>query len=566
MKAIRWWMALSALLLLALGGTAEARKVALVIGNAAYANTTALTNPINDAKLVAGAARQAGFEVTETENVSIANFRNVLRDFRQTADGADVAMIYYAGHGMEGQGSNWLVPVDAKLESEFDLPYEAINLDRLFEAATGARVRMIVLDACRNNPFGTQWKRGVRAVPSGLAGMEIDDVLVIYAAAPGQVATDGTLGNSPFARSLAKRLPEAGLPVQLLGGVVRDDVLAATGGKQRPFVSASITGTPVYLVDRPQVAAAESGSGDRSRIEALMWQGASSSDSLSGYQSYLKEFPQGIFARMAQDRIALLQARPGVPTGVVRAPVAAPDPAPGARPGKPALVSVTPPPRPAAGPNSALVTPASPKPPISGNSGAGAIAGVAAAPVAASPQIVSVKTGTPPLTDLVPLPTIPATPLLPKQGYPDCFKSDEGIADLNSKVAAVNQCTVAIDQYYSTILTGYRRTMIEHQDRLTRLYNDQVAKSANFTQASQDRFYQAVMKEHADSNPDGGNFAEYRAAEARYNRDRAALQAKYCRYAGCAGSPPQAQTSPPPATTPPGKRPGRIRPGASIGF
>jgi len=117
------------------------------------------------------------------------------------------------------------------------------------ETLSGAQTRIAIIDACRNNPYGRKWRSGSRAVSRGLAGLEIDDVLVIYAAAPGQTASDGNgQANSPFATPLAARLPQADVPIQLLGGMIRDDVLAATKGEQRPFVSASITGTPIYLV------------------------------------------------------------------------------------------------------------------------------------------------------------------------------------------------------------------------------------------------------------------------------------------------------------------------------
>lgn len=233
--------------------SAEARKVALVIANSDYENTSSLPNPVSDADLVASAAKKAGFDqVTRIDNADMDAFVAALRSFASAADGADVAMVYYAGHGLEGKGRNWLLPVDVKLDSERDLPYEAIELGLVMEALAGAQVRMVVLDACRNNPFANRWKSSTRAVTRGLIPVEADDVIVIYAAAPGRVAYDGAGGNSPFARSLAKRLPQADLPLQLLGGAVRDDVLAETGGEQRPFVSASVTGTPIYLVPRSQ--------------------------------------------------------------------------------------------------------------------------------------------------------------------------------------------------------------------------------------------------------------------------------------------------------------------------
>ena len=307
----RFWLTLLSLLFLLAPTAAEARKVALEIANAAYAHATPLANPVNDGKLVADAAKRAGFDdVTVADNLTNKAFQDAMRDFRAKADGAEVAMVYFAGHGIEAQGKNWLVPVDAELKSDLDLPYEAINLDRLMEAVSGAQIRLIVLDSCRNNPFGKNWRSGTRAIARGLAGVEADDVLVIFAAAPGQTASDGTGGNSPFAEALARRLPQPDLPVQLLGGAIRDDVLAATGGNQRPFVSASITGTPVYLVPRtvatlvaPPPAAPAT---DRAVSEELLWKGALAESSVRAFSAYLSEFPGGRHAADASDAIARL--------------------------------------------------------------------------------------------------------------------------------------------------------------------------------------------------------------------------------------------------------------------
>lgn len=309
----RFWLSLLALLMLWAPTAADARKVALIIGNADYANTARLSNPANDIKIIAASAREAGFDdVTVATDLAVNEFQKTMRDFRAKSDGADVAMVYYAGHGIEAQGKNWLIPTDAQLKSDLDLPYEAINLDRLMEAVSGAQVRMVVLDSCRNNPFGRSWRSGTRAVANGLAGVEADDVLVIFAAAPGQTAADGAGVNSPFALSLAKRLPQPDLPVQLLGGAIRDDVLRATGGSQRPFVSASITGTPVYLVARaaPPAPAAS----DRGALEDLLWKGATAENSVRAYSAYLAEFPSGRFAAQAGDRIGALLKNPAVAT------------------------------------------------------------------------------------------------------------------------------------------------------------------------------------------------------------------------------------------------------------
>jgi hypothetical protein len=312
-----WLFAITALFLLT-PTAAEARKVALVIGNSDYANTSRLANPVNDIKIIAASARAAGFDdVTIAADLSVNDFQKAMRDFRAKADGAEVAMVYYAGHGIEAQGKNWLIPTDAQLKSDLDLPYEAINLDRLMESVSGAQIRMVVLDSCRNNPFGRSWRSGTRAVVNGLAGVEADDVLVIFAAAPGQTAADGTAGNSPFATSLAKRLPQPDVPVQLLGGLIRDDVLAATGGAQRPFVSASITGTPVYLVPRAAQTTIPAASGDRSGLEELLWKGALAENNVRGFSAYLAEFPAGKYAGQAGDNISRLLKGPSA----VAAPV-----------------------------------------------------------------------------------------------------------------------------------------------------------------------------------------------------------------------------------------------------
>ena len=295
---------------------AQARKrVALLIGNAGYASATTLGNPHNDVRLVAESAKQAGFQtVTIRHDLGMAQFQQALREFRALADGAEVAMVYYAGHGMEGNGRNWLIPTDAGLASDRDLPYEAINLDQVMEAIEGATLRMVVLDACRNNPFGRGWRGGTRALSRGLGGVEADDVLVIYAAAPGQVAADGEAGNSPFAKALAVRLAEPGLPVQMLGGAVRDDVLAATGGSQRPFVSASITGKAYYLV-QAGTGGATAGMApapvpvlDAQALDLATWQGAIAANSAAAFEDYLRGHPQGRFRVQAEQNLARLSA------------------------------------------------------------------------------------------------------------------------------------------------------------------------------------------------------------------------------------------------------------------
>ena len=129
-----------------------------------------------------------------------------------------LAFVYFAGHGMEVGGVNWLIPTDAELAGDRDLEYEAIKTDLVLQALAGANLRVLVIDACRDNPFGRGWRSATRNTGAGLAKIEADDVLVLFAAAPGRTASDGSEGNSPFAKALARRLPEPGVPIQLLGG------------------------------------------------------------------------------------------------------------------------------------------------------------------------------------------------------------------------------------------------------------------------------------------------------------------------------------------------------------
>jgi len=524
---------------------AQVRKVALIIGNSQYQNTSALPNPRNDARLVAEAARQAGFDVTLADDLTNEKFQRTLREFRLGANGADIAMIYYAGHAIEGQGRNWLIPVDAKLQTEFDLPYETINLDRLLESVSGARTRMLILDSCRNNPFGNNWRSSVRATPAGLAGVnDIDDVLIIYAAAPGQVALDGNTGNSPFAKSLAKRLVQPGLPLQLLGGAIRDDVLAATGGKQRPFVSASMTGEPVYLVAKAGGTGitGTSSAADRTALEALAWQGASTSNSLTGYQTFLEQFPNGLFARMARDNVARIQARTSGGVSVAaRTPVTNEPPQDRPIAGPPANLA-------AASSGGPAKTPVGPRP-IDPDLAAGIAPSGTDAPKTQEPTqsfVVpgaganpSMSASTLAMSELnrqratARLPAMPLAPKFSDSGYPGCTHDYQKIGEVLAKVDAINKCTVALDQYYAGTMIGFRQKMMAHQDEISKLYTDKVGGNPVYTPTDQSSFFQAMRVEHAASNPDGANFADYRATEARYNADRKELQAKYCEFAGC---------------------------------
>ncbi len=241
------------LLLALLAGTmpAEARRVALIIANARYANAAPLANPVADAKLIEASLRRAGFDEVQTRtNLSKASVESELRAFGNRAEGADVALFYYAGHGIEAGGQNYLIPTDAKLQRDRDLDIEATRLETVLQVVSSARMRLIILDACRNNPFEASMQRSIRtrAVSRGLAEIEPEgETLVVYAAKAGSTAADGNGANSPFATALATRLPQPGLEIGLLFRSVRDDVLAATGRTQEPFTYGSLSGQAFYF-------------------------------------------------------------------------------------------------------------------------------------------------------------------------------------------------------------------------------------------------------------------------------------------------------------------------------
>ena len=236
---MRGWIAFLGLwFCLASSAVAETR-VALVIGNSGYGGVAALSNPKGDAALIAQTLGSEGFEVTLVQDATRAAMLNGLRSFSDEADRADWAVVYYAGHGIEVGGINYLLPTDAELREDRDVQDEAISLNRVLDAVANARkLRLVILDACRTNPFAVTMKRSIsaRAVDRGLAPAEPPaGILVVYAAAAGQVAEDGGGDHSPFTAALARRMLEPGLEVSHLFNVVTADVLDATGHRQRPY-------------------------------------------------------------------------------------------------------------------------------------------------------------------------------------------------------------------------------------------------------------------------------------------------------------------------------------------
>src|SRR5215208_866904 len=233
LKLRRWALAAAAFCLMSGPAFAE-KRVALVLGNSAYRNVAPLTNPINDSARIASTLKEAGFDVVDSRHdLPAAETRRALRDFADRARDADIALVYYAGHGIEVDGTNYLIPVDAKLERDTDVYDEALSLDRVLLAIEPAKkLRLVILDACRDNPFAKTMKRTVasRAIGRGLAKVEpsVSGTLIAFAARAGAVASDGDGANSPFATALVRHIAQPGLDLRIAFGKVRDDVIKAT--------------------------------------------------------------------------------------------------------------------------------------------------------------------------------------------------------------------------------------------------------------------------------------------------------------------------------------------------
>ena len=231
---------------------AAERRVALVIGNSAYQSVVKLPNTTNDANAIAAALKATGFSsVRVAADDTRAALITALSDFQHDADNADWAVVFYAGHGLEVNGINYLVPVDARLRDDRNVQDEAISINRLLDAISGAKkLRLVILDACRDNPFLQIMRRSnpTRGVSRGLAAVEpVGATLVVFAAKDGETAQDGAGDHSPFTASLLKRIQEPGVEINRLFRLVTGDVLKATGNVQRPFVYGSLPGEDDYF-------------------------------------------------------------------------------------------------------------------------------------------------------------------------------------------------------------------------------------------------------------------------------------------------------------------------------
>jgi caspase domain-containing protein/putative peptidoglycan binding protein len=307
------------------GAASAEKRVAFVVGNGTYKNVAALPNPPIDAKAMAGALRNIGFEVVEGTNLTRDKMTEKLLDFGKKAQGADVALFFYAGHGIAISGTNYLLPIDADIKSEMDVKLgAAINIDlTLDQTMSDAKVKLVFLDACRDNPFAAKIKsnsatRSV-SVQTGLAEMKSGEgTLIAFATGPGQTALDGKEGaNSPFTRALLANVTQPGVEIQQAMTKVRAQVNEETNKGQLPWGHTNLIGT-VYLNGTPAPAAPGAAAAapvavataPGSDVELEFWRSIKDSNKPEELNAYLSNYPNGQFKSLAMARIASLESNP----------------------------------------------------------------------------------------------------------------------------------------------------------------------------------------------------------------------------------------------------------------
>jgi Caspase domain len=279
------------------------KRVALVVGNSKYQTVNPLPNPARDATAITRMFKDAGFENVDTLiDVGNLDFKRGIRKFEDTAADADIAVIYYAGHGIEIGGTNYLIPVDARLASDRDAPDEAITLDRLVTSADSAKkLRVVILDACRDNPFTATMRRdslaAKRGISSGLTRVDpsTTDTLIAYAAKAGSTAEDGDGDHSPFTSALLRDLTVPGRDIRIAFGYVKDDVMKSTSGRQEPFVYGSLGGGVYSLVPPPaqsQEPAVADAKADFELVKQI--------NTRKAWDVYLNTYKTGIYADLAR--------------------------------------------------------------------------------------------------------------------------------------------------------------------------------------------------------------------------------------------------------------------------
>ena len=286
----------------------EGRRVALVIGNGGYAEVP-LKNPVNDARDMAAMLKTMGFDVIHKENADKRTMTEAISEFGARLKDADIRLFFYAGHGLQVNNSNYLLPLGARVASAVDVKYEAVEAGRVLDYMDMAPegVNVVILDACRNNPYRSLFRS---ADSGGLASMTGPrGTFIAYATSPGSVAADGSGRNSPYTRQLLTHLKTPGLDIRDAFDRVNLGVLSDTNKSQQPWVTYSITGEVCLAGGLPEKPAApEAGAGGAADKEVIFWQSVQQSDTIRMYEAYLSQYPGGAFASLARIRVEELGA------------------------------------------------------------------------------------------------------------------------------------------------------------------------------------------------------------------------------------------------------------------
>jgi formylglycine-generating enzyme required for sulfatase activity len=301
------------------------QRVALVIGNGAY-KASPLKNPVNDARDMAAKLRSLGFTVIERSNLGMKQIGSTLREFRSKLTPGSVALVFYAGHGLQIKGENYLPAVDAEIGGEEDVPNQSMSMRQIMNVLSDAKTRLnlVFLDACRDNPYA----RSFRNSSGGLAKEDAPSgTLISFATRPGSVASDGNGRNGLYTGALLEQMNNTSLPIeQVLKGVVTA-VKGGSNGRQEPWMEGSIEGDFCFgdcsARSAPQVAMSD---------DRALWESVKDSRDVNEFEAYLAHFPRGVFAVLANTRIKALSSNDGRPVAMALPPV---QPVPVARPIQP---------------------------------------------------------------------------------------------------------------------------------------------------------------------------------------------------------------------------------------
>ena len=281
------------------------RRVALVIGNGAYEHAPKLPNPPKDAAAIAAKLKDLGFDVVLGLDLSMPKFGETLREFSRRVAGADVGLMFYAGHGLQVDGNNYLIPVDAEIEASSDLQFQAVKLDTLLDVIEqNSKVSIILLDACRNNPLSRSLTRSTNP-PAGLAPQNITSgSYIAFATAPGNVAYDGDAQNSPFTAALLKNIGRENVDIRLMMADVRADVYSATDQKQLPWENNSLIGR--FYFREGATPETQDAVNKKALAERDAFNQARAAGTPKALEDFLEQYPDGLFSGIAHDTLQAL--------------------------------------------------------------------------------------------------------------------------------------------------------------------------------------------------------------------------------------------------------------------